>query len=382
MEETQSFRLIGNKDIEKILCDHIDEQNIIYWEDIEQLFPGVKQVKNGEITVSMLRDSSRKRIIPHCIKHYPGVVLDVILTATVGNDNVNPISPANAPTTDAAANPRANPSASSLTNPPATAPTAIPPTDAPANGLANPPIDAPVNLHAPANAAIDASTNSPANAPTNPPVDARANLPTSSQTNNQPNTCPSGAIIDVLLANPPSSSSAKGSGRISPVAVSEPVSSLAIATKTSDDHSSTGPCQVFQSAVIHKLDALHDQGAVTQQIAQKVLQLSEEMKARLILIQSKTEAILNQQLELAEYPIPRLFIVLPEELTKYDPSNWFRTKFRLHFICECGKHTEPSNSKVLHYIIHCLIRFGYFYVRETGYVKSSTALAKIALLSR
>ncbi|KAF9328497.1 hypothetical protein BGZ91_000972 [Linnemannia elongata] len=98
---------------------------------------------------------------------------------------------------------------------------------------------------------------------------------------------------------------------------------------TSVDHLSTESCQGFQSAVIRRLDALHDQGAITQQIARKVLELSEEMKVRLILIQSKTEAILNQQLEQAEYPIPRLFSVLPEELTKYDPGNWFRTKFRL-----------------------------------------------------
>ncbi|KAF9946243.1 hypothetical protein BGZ72_000510, partial [Mortierella alpina] len=71
---------------------------------------------------------------------------------------------------------------------------------------------------------------------------------------------------------------------------------------------------------------------MTQQIAQEVWKLQKQMNDRLILIQNKTEAILTQQLELAEYPIPRLFIVLPEEPVKYDPANWFRTKFRLHFI--------------------------------------------------
>ncbi|KAG0276822.1 hypothetical protein BGZ97_010027, partial [Linnemannia gamsii] len=92
----------------------------------------------------------------------------------------------------------------------------------------------------------------------------------------------------------------------------------------------------FERTVIHKLDGLYDQGVMTQQIAREVLELQKQMNDRLILIQSKTEAILTQQLELTEYPIPRLFIVLPEEPTKYDPGNWFRTKFRLHFICECG----------------------------------------------
>ncbi|KAF9202921.1 hypothetical protein BGZ59_001909 [Podila verticillata] len=118
----------------------------------------------------------------------------------------------------------------------------------------------------------------------------------------------------------------------------------------------------FERAVIHKLNGLYDQGAMTQQIAREVWDLQKQMNDRLILIQNKTEAILTQQLELAEYPIPRLFIVLPEEPAKYDPGNWFRTKFRLHFICECGKHTEANNSKVPHHL-HLAKHDGYL-VRE------------------
>jgi len=44
------------------------------------------------------------------------------------------------------------------------------------------------------------------------------------------------------------------------------------------------------------------------------------MNDRLILIQSKTQVILKQQLELAEYPAPQLFIVLPDEVTQYDQA--------------------------------------------------------------
>lgn len=61
MEETQSFRLIGNINIEEIPCDHVDGQYIIYWEDIEHVFPGVKHVKNGKVTIKMMRDSNRIR---------------------------------------------------------------------------------------------------------------------------------------------------------------------------------------------------------------------------------------------------------------------------------------------------------------------------------
>ncbi|KAF9325930.1 hypothetical protein BG006_010611, partial [Podila minutissima] len=106
----------------------------------------------------------------------------------------------------------------------------------------------------------------------------------------------------------------------------------------------------IESIIINRLDGLHDQGDVTQQIVRQVLEETQQIKDRLTLIQSKTEAILTQQLQLVEYPIPRLFIVLPEEPVKYDPGNWFRTKFRLHFICECGKHTEAHNSKAAHHL--------------------------------
>ena len=61
METTQSFRLAGETDIEEISCDHVNGQTIIYWEDIEQVFPGVKHVKNGNATIKLLRDSNENR---------------------------------------------------------------------------------------------------------------------------------------------------------------------------------------------------------------------------------------------------------------------------------------------------------------------------------
>ncbi|KAG0041713.1 hypothetical protein BGZ83_001406, partial [Gryganskiella cystojenkinii] len=111
----------------------------------------------------------------------------------------------------------------------------------------------------------------------------------------------------------------------------------------------------FENEVIHQLETIN-------RTTQDTLALSKQMNDRLILVQSKTEAILTQQLELAEYPIPRLFIVLPEEVTKYDPGNWFRTKFRLHFICECGEHTKVPGSKHPNHL-H-LAKHGGYLIRE------------------
>ncbi|KAF9100733.1 hypothetical protein BGX27_000265 [Mortierella sp. AM989] len=72
--------------------------------------------------------------------------------------------------------------------------------------------------------------------------------------------------------------------------------------------------------LVRDMDALKQQGNVIEQLARKMVEMQQQALDRLTLIQSRTEAILTQQLELAEYPIPRLFIVLPEEPAKYDPA--------------------------------------------------------------
>ncbi|KAG0052970.1 hypothetical protein BGZ83_001846 [Gryganskiella cystojenkinii] len=117
----------------------------------------------------------------------------------------------------------------------------------------------------------------------------------------------------------------------------------------------------FENDVIHRLETI-------DRTTQDTLALSKQINERLILIQRKTEAILTQQLELAEYPIPRLFIVLPEEVTKYDPGNWFRTKFRLHFICECGEHTKIPCSKQPNHL-HLAKHGGYLIRKPTIFFK-------------
>ncbi|KAG9064010.1 hypothetical protein KI688_004124 [Linnemannia hyalina] len=282
--ELQSFRLIGSKNIEKVRCDQVDGHYIVYWEDIENGFPGVKHVKHDDVIINLMRDSNRQRIIPHCIKHYPGVVLDVVL-ASGGNH----IHDGSAMTTSRLA-----------------------------------------------------------------PTDSRAETPTHTRGNTT-------HIPDQFVSLAAAIKEARRSGK--PL-TSEALSSLIASRSTPVSMAKPG----FERTVIHKLDGLYDQGAMTQQIAREVWEMTKQMNDRLILIQSKTEAILTQQLELTEYPIPRLFIVLPEEPAKYDPGNWFRTKFRLHFICECGKHTETKDSKVPHHL-HLAKHQGYLIREPTEFFK-------------
>jgi len=71
---------------------------------------------------------------------------------------------------------------------------------------------------------------------------------------------------------------------------------------------------------------------------------------RLALIQNSVKILLTQTYELHEYPIPRLFIVLPDERSSWNPMDFFSNKFRLYFLCECGEHTMVTNSKIPHHI--------------------------------
>jgi hypothetical protein len=61
MVTTQSFRLLGKSDLKDIICDQVDGENVVFWEDIEQVFPGVKYITNSNTVISMMRDSNRKR---------------------------------------------------------------------------------------------------------------------------------------------------------------------------------------------------------------------------------------------------------------------------------------------------------------------------------
>ncbi len=61
----------------------------------------------------------------------------------------------------------------------------------------------------------------------------------------------------------------------------------------------------------------------------------------LAILKAKADAILRQTFELAEFPVPRLFIILPEYTPRYNPAHWFHLNYRLYFLCECENNDEP-----------------------------------------
>ncbi|KAF9995863.1 hypothetical protein BGZ79_010409, partial [Entomortierella chlamydospora] len=74
----------------------------------------------------------------------------------------------------------------------------------------------------------------------------------------------------------------------------------------------------------------------------EMLTLQNQALDRLAVLQKHAHAIFVQNFELHEYPIPRLFIILPVDKSKWNPKNILENKFRLHFLCECGDHAMKA----------------------------------------
>ncbi|KAG9072886.1 hypothetical protein KI688_000667 [Linnemannia hyalina] len=72
--------------------------------------------------------------------------------------------------------------------------------------------------------------------------------------------------------------------------------------------------------------------------------LQKQTIDRLIVAQQRVDAILVQNYELHEYPIPRLFVILPDSYESWDPRNFLKERFRLFFLCECGEDCGSETS--------------------------------------
>jgi hypothetical protein len=82
---------------------------------------------------------------------------------------------------------------------------------------------------------------------------------------------------------------------------------------------------------------------------EEMLQHHLQTKDHLKVIQQGLDAVLIQNYELHEYPIPRLFVILPEKkldskgksrFDTFKPKNLVAERFRLYFLCECGEQKK------------------------------------------
>ncbi|KAF9357292.1 hypothetical protein BGX34_009447 [Mortierella sp. NVP85] len=161
--------------------------------------------------------------------------------------------------------------------------------------------------------------------------------------------------------------------------------------------SSFNPFQSGNHAIMQSLDQRFDRLQAQMemnrdlqvQMAQKqerMLQMQQQTLDRLAIIQSSIQAVLTQTYELHEYPIPRLFIVLPKTLGLPGKlKSIFSDQFRLYFLCECGTHTMSEDTKTPHQV-HFAKHEGYdldkpsaFFERYGSYVLTLMNMVKYGI---
>ncbi|KAG0053389.1 hypothetical protein BGZ83_001223 [Gryganskiella cystojenkinii] len=344
MEKTQSFRLIGTTVIENIPIVHLGEQDIVNWQDITQVFGRVQYVRNGNVTVNMMKDSNRRIIDPPCINHFPGAVLDVVLSTTLEHDPVD------------------RPMATSSL--------------APANGRADTPTHDPIGCSGAINNELDVNPPSSSiltisesvsglsitpNLSTElSPAEPRQPTLTRRTTTHMENQLKS--VTEAIdLAH-------KSGKPLDREALTSLINSKLIPAATTPVVVAAADESHFRRYMVEKVNGLTVTVAVIENKVVEVLQNQQRMLDCLALILQKAEAILVQNYELLEYTIPRLFVVLPDASTSWDPVNKIRTKFRLHFICECGEHTKAFGSKIPHHL-HLANHEGYVVNKPSDFFK-------------
>ncbi|KAF9990533.1 hypothetical protein BGZ75_001406 [Mortierella antarctica] len=355
MGETQSFRIAGSTaHIENIDIDTINGQDVIFWEDIKQVFPGIQHLRNGSSVVKLLRDSDQNRITPHCIKHHPKVVLDVVVSsAAVDHVTVDPtlatssLVSVNAPTADPLVSPLAD---ESLVITESTVVEALQVASAPAEAVT---ID---NLASTVPTTLQAASKTALSFRQVVQLVSKKTQVSDSQIHLQK----LDAKMDRMIK------------------LQEDFDAKQEEFNQLQSHSMA---QQQEMKLLQK-EALERQEEMKQLAFdhhEEIRQLQIQALGQLAVLQDRIKAVLTQTYELHEYPIPRLFVVLPQDLSKWRTRDPFSNKFRLYFLCECGEHTESIDSNME---IHFAMHEGYEIARPTEFFQlyGSHVLAILKML--
>ncbi|KAF9576927.1 hypothetical protein EC968_000052 [Mortierella alpina] len=390
MSKTQSFCLTGATEVVTIPIQHANGQDLVCWDAIVQVFPGVKSVKNGDVSV------------PHYIKHVPDEILTVVLSNTT--DYLRAESSGPSTTATSAFNSGQTVGATDARAERASDPSGV---ESLVEGLRVTSVseDRPSNDTDTHSTPIDSSILPPAS-----PFGSETTLKT--------------ALSFIKALKRASERAKEVNGKAPPQeengAMASVIKLLEAAdirqeemkqlverqhqemTKQAEKHHQemTGlaerhhqEVQQFQEAANAKSEEIKQlqSAAVARQekmillqnqaykkqleMEQLALTHHEEithMQSRTLeqvrVLQTRVQAVFTQTFELHEYPIPRLFIVLPQY-----PSGWnilepFTEKYRLYFLCECGEHTKTagSSSNIPHEI-HLAKHEGYEIARSTEF---------------
>ncbi|KAF9904625.1 hypothetical protein EC991_002555 [Linnemannia zychae] len=360
-DDCQSFRQgpAGDTlDIE-VSLDSETNQKIIYWSDILVLFPKAHHVKRGNAMVTFLRNGGEWRT-PHRIKFYPGDILEVVTGDGSSGESQSPLTAE--PTNHFS-------SASALSTVISTPGTPTPgQTIFSAISLgADPHFNLePLVLHETATASATtgvATSTVVATSLTQRRILKRAHTILQSS---------SAQLLDYERA-----SQSSVIAKIDAIVQGNEDIQQGIEA-IQDELRENFPALRSEIA---KNTALQQELATVQQemlkLQKRSIKMQQEALEYLALIQNKVAAIMTQSYELHEYPIPRLFIVLPKEDTSITETlgrgikNLFAKQFKLYFLCECGDHTKPSDgrptNRSLKHEVHIARHEGYDIDRPTEF---------------
>ncbi|CAF3387172.1 unnamed protein product [Rotaria sp. Silwood1] len=107
----------------------------------------------------------------------------------------------------------------------------------------------------------------------------------------------------------------------------------------------------------------------------RIIDTTQKTLDNTTLLIAKADAILRQAYELAEFTMPRLFIILPDDQSRFNPANLFNQSYRLFFLCECDKehHLAFHEGYEINRPCEFLIRYGP-YIRNMLKVVSTGSL--------
>ncbi|CAO3568621.1 unnamed protein product [Mortierella alpina] len=398
MEETQSFRLTGTTEIVEIPIQHVDGQTVIYWESIEQAFPGARHVKNGEVPVTAEKDFKGIRIIPSRIKHCPGAILDVLST-TVGHGHANlsaalvRMGLADA-TEDAISANKAVDALQVVASPAVESISEAKPSFQQIVKLASKKAQVfEIEQHLISSLEPAIQKKVQASLLRNLSVQAHndGRVEDSERLRNESDGClqemmeimakkadeavrTSKEQFTLLMAKQDELNAKQDELNAKQDKIEQLQIQNAEAMQAKQDELNAKQDKIKQLQIqnAEAMQAKQDElNAKQDKIIQLEIQALDDMKkmrdelmGQFAVLQSRVQAVLTQTYELHEYPIPRLFVVLPQ-----DPSGWntmdpFSNKFRLYFLCECGEHTKSVDSNTE---IHVAKHEGYEITRPTEF---------------
>ncbi|KAF9946590.1 hypothetical protein BGZ65_009564, partial [Modicella reniformis] len=371
METTQSFRLIGTSDIKRINCHNIAGQTIVLWEDIKQVFRGINHVQSGD-DVIRIRISTEDSVEPPMV--------------TPSLSHRGSEASINHPTDGPSYVPDANRDVEGLQAISQSPPADTSHDDANVSTMSSTPLP---NSHSGVKSAskltfkqVVALAQKKAHESeveqrliSSMPPDIGSRVRTS---------CVYGSIVQAIKDGEVEQSDQLMSHlqelKVELTKNTELTTrNTELMTKNIDLTSNILNLTTKNSDLMTKVHELTTENNV---MATQMMKLQESLNAKqeemkqlqiqalnqLSLLQNRVHAIMTQTYELHEYPIPRLFVVLPRDSSRWDNLNPFSNKFRLYFLCECGEHTKSTNSKIPHHI-HLAKHEGYDITRPTEFFK-------------